>query len=356
MEIDLNAPGGSGGCSGLPEEESAGKGVARFRSIQQAYIFITGDRDLEFGVNGRGGFLAREATVVTTDFPNILANSLTKKLLQDYAEIGMGGLDQIITVVGLNSFKVQDRVRMGYLPDLATVAEDGAYADFAKMTDEKISYAPTKRGNLLPVSRETILNDDLGKIAAFPTRIARAARHTLKQFITNFFINNPAYDGDAVAWFHATHNNLGSLALSATELDAREIALFNQAEKDSNKALGLTLDWLMIPIQLKSTAYQINQNNEGTNQWYHRFGERNERIIVNEKLTDANDWYYGSMPQNAPFIEIGFVQDAREPQIVLQNDPTAGAAFTNDRITYKVRHEYGGDVIDFRGVGKNVVP
>jgi hypothetical protein len=89
------------------------------------------------------------------------------------------------------------------------VNEDAAYTDFAKMTDEKISYAPTKRGNTLPISRETIINDDLGKIAVFPSRIARAARRTLKQFITNFFINNPAYDPDAVAWFHATHTNLG---------------------------------------------------------------------------------------------------------------------------------------------------
>jgi hypothetical protein len=53
---------------------------------------------------------------------------------------------------------------------------------------------------------------------------------------------------------------------------------------------------------------------------------------------------------------VGFVQGQREPQIFIQNDPTQGAVFTNDRITYKVRHEYGGDIVDFRPVGKNVVP
>jgi hypothetical protein len=123
-------------------------------------------------------------------------------------------------------------------------------------------------------------------VARFPSRkIARAARRTLKQFITNFFINNPAFDPDTVAFFHATHNNLLALALSSANLDTAEQNLMKQTEKDSAKRLGLPLTWLMVPIELKSTAYQINQNNEGTNQWFHRFGENNERIIVNELLT-----------------------------------------------------------------------
>jgi hypothetical protein len=41
-----------------------------------------------------------EATSVTTDFANLLLDSMTKKLLQDYAEVGMGGLDQLVTMVG----------------------------------------------------------------------------------------------------------------------------------------------------------------------------------------------------------------------------------------------------------------
>jgi len=342
-------------------------GMKGFRSIKESYVFVSGDSDLSFGQGGRGGFMKiSEAASLTTDFPNLLLNSLTKKLLQDYAEVGLGGLDTLVSFTDINDFKSQDRVRLGYLGDLSAVAENAGYTDFAKPTDERVTYTATKRGNTLPITRETILNDDLNKISVFPTRIARAARRTLKQFITNFLVNNPNYGPDAIAWFNAGHNNLGSAPLSVDELIAREIKLGLQTEKDSNKPLGLPLTWLCVPFSLKAIAYKINtaQNyNPGVgiqepNPFYKRFGEKNERIIVNELLdaADTNDWFYGTDASQAPSIEIGFVQGQREPQVFLQNDPTTGAVFTNDAITYKVRHEYGGNVIDFRGIGKNVVP
>jgi hypothetical protein len=121
-----------------------------------------------------------------------------------------------------------------------------------------------------------------------------------------------------------------------------------------------------VPINLKAQAYKINRAefyNPGPNifepnPFYQRFGPNNERIIVNELLdgSDTNDWYCGSLPQNSgPIIELGFVQGQREPVILVQNEPTQGGTFTNDRITYKVRHEYGGDFVDFRPIQKNVV-
>jgi hypothetical protein len=325
--------------------------VKAFRGLREAYIFCTGDRELRF----EGGFYRVSQAIATTDFPNILANSMTKKALQDYAEVGMGGLDMVISKANISDYKTQDRVRDGYFGDLATVAEAGPYTEFVKPTDEKIQYALAKRGNILTISEETIRNDDLGRVARFPGKIARAARRTLKQFITNFFINNPAFDPDTVAFFHATHNNLLALALTSANLDTAEQNQMKQTEKDSAKRLGLPLTWLMVPIELKSTAYQINQNNEGTNQWFHRFGENNERIIVNELLTDVNDWYYGTDASNVPTIEIGYLDGVEEPQILLANLPTQGTQFTNDQIQYKVKFPFGGDIIDFRGAGKSVI-
>jgi hypothetical protein len=74
-------------------------------------------------------------------------HSMTKKALQDYAEVGMGGLDMVISKVSISDYKTQDRVRDGYFGDLATVAEAGPYTEFTKPTDEKIQYALAKRGN-----------------------------------------------------------------------------------------------------------------------------------------------------------------------------------------------------------------
>lgn len=338
------------------KEARADKSVRAFRGIREAYGWITGDHELTFG---NGGFGRVSEAIATADFPNILLNSLTKKLLEDYTELGMGGLELLISPADISDYKTQDRVRMGYLGDLATVAEAGAYLEITKPTDEKIQYAVGKRGGLLTISEETIRNDDTGKIRQFPNRLARAARRTLKQFITDFFVNNPNFDPDTLAWFVAGHSNLGSTAFSDVELDAREIALMKQTEKDSTKRLGLPLEWIMIPVDLKSAAYQVNNNNDGANSWYHRFGmneTKPERIIVNELLTDANDWFGGCLPQTAPFLEIGFLDGRQEPQILLANDPQTGLAFTNDQVVYKAKFVFGGDITDYRPVFKNVVP
>jgi hypothetical protein len=365
LEVNDKAQLAMDGMLGVREARSSG--IRPFRGLREAYEHVTGDHGLRYLGGSDFWWKTSESAALTSTFPNLLLNSMTKRLLQDYAELGMGSLEQIVTYADTRDFKTQDRVRMGYLGELSTVAEDAPYTDFALVGDERVHYNPTKRGNTLPVTRETMLNDDLGKIQTFVARIARASRKTLKRFITNFLVNNGNYDVDGASWFNAAHNNLGSAPLSVLALIAAEVSLANQTEQNSGEMLGLTLDWIAVPFSLKAAAYQINNAqfyNPGPgiqvpNPFWQRFGENGERIIVNEMFVgdpSPHSWYYGTLPANAPFLEVGFVQGQREPVIVLQNEPTQGAVFTNEVLTYKVRHEYGGDMTDFRGIGKNVVP
>jgi hypothetical protein len=339
-------------------KDSMNKGVPAFRSLREAYTTVTGDWNLDklrAGAGFTGHVLASEA-VLAADFPNILLNSMTKRLLQDWAELALDGLPNLYTKASISDYKIQDRVREGYFGELATVAEGGPYVEVAYPTDELVTYQMVKRGGMLTISEETIRNDDLGAIARFPGRLARAGRWTLKNYITQFFVTNPNYTGDAVAWFNAGHNNLSTVALSQDSLIADEVALMTQTEKDSGEPLGLPLDWLMVPAALAATARQINQTNTaGSNAFFQRFGVNNERIYVNEKLTDVIDYYYGTNQNNAPFLEMGFLDGIENPQIFLANQPTIGTQFTNDELQYKVKFPFAGAIIDFRGVGKHVV-
>lgn len=336
--------------------EALKSGVKPFRGIREAYQTITGDFDCSRVAEG---YLYRVTeAIATTDFPNILLNSMTKRLLQDYAEVGMGGLDRVITTANIADYKSNDRVRMGYLGDIPIVAESAVYTELTKPTDEKISYAVAKHGGTLTISEETIKNDDLGKIAQFPNRLARAGRRTLKQFITSLFTANANYDPDSVAIFNAAHNNLTVNVLSSANMDAAELLLLNQSEKDSSKPLNLPLQWLMVPPALKATAFQINNNNSGTNNWFERLGSNHanpENLIVNELLTASSTtrWYAGCFPAEAPAIEIGFLDGIQEPQIFLASQPTVGLTFTNDQIVYKVKFVFSGKFVDFRPVTQN---
>jgi hypothetical protein len=345
--------------------------VTAFRGIKDAYFVITGDRDLNFGRNGIGGFTRVTEAVATTDFPNILLDSMLKRLIQDYQEVGMNGLEQVITEgPALADYRTQSRVREGYFGDLPTVAEAGPYTELTKPTDEKVTYAPVKKGGLLTVSEETIRADDLGKIKQFPQRLARAGRHTLKTFISNFFINNPNYVPDGVAWYNASHNNLVTTPLSVDNLIAAEIAQMKQTEKDSGNRLPYRISWLQVPVDLAPLAWQINNSqfyNPGPainvpNPFYKRFGEPGtgsnapKGIIVNEIMADTNDWYWGVDINQVPTLEIAYLDGISSPQIFLADLQTQGTQFTNDQIQYKVKFAFGGAILDFRGTGKAVVP
>jgi hypothetical protein len=334
-------------------EAQTDRTVRPFRGLREAFQEITGCYEPVDFFNG--GFYQVKETVITTDFPNMLKNSMNKRIIQDYATVGMGGLEQLISETDVDDFKTQDRVRVGYYGDLPTVAENVAYAELTKPTDEIINYAVAKRGGFQDVTWETVLNDDIGKISSFAPRIARAAKRTLKQFITNFFVSNPAYDPDTLAWFHASHTNLGSIALSSNELDVRSIALAKQTEKDSAKPLGLPLEWIMVPVDLKPTAHQLNTNQSGTNNWYGRFGANDERIITNELMSDVNDWVGGALPGSAPFLEIAYLRGFRTPQIFIVPVDQRRAITAIDKMQLYGLYVFGGDIIDYRPVFKNAV-
>jgi hypothetical protein len=346
-------------------------GIKAFRGPKQAYMLITGDRDFSFGRNGEGGFTKVTEAIATTDFPNILLDSMFKKAIQDYTEVGMNGLDQLITEGSpLSDYRTQNRVREGYMSDLPIIAEGGPYTELNKPTDENVTYKAAKRGGLLTISEETIRGDDLGKIKQFPGRLARAARHTLKTFVTNFFINNPNYVPDGVAWFNAGHNNLSVNALNIDALIAQEIIQMKQTEKDSGNRLARRISWLMVPVDLAPIAWKINNSqnyNPGVgiqepNPFYLRFGpsgtgkQAPPGIIVNELLTDTNDWYYGVDTADVPILEVAYVDGISAPQIYLADMQTQGTQFTNDQIQYKTKFPFGGAILDFRGAGKSVVP
>jgi len=70
---------------------------------------------------------------------------------------------------------------------------------------------------------------------------------------------------------------------------------------------------------------------------------------------DENNYYLTAKTSDIEGIEIGFLNGKEEPEILVQDQPTAGNVFLYDTIRYKVRHEYGGAVVDFRAFAGAIV-
>jgi hypothetical protein len=79
-------------------------------------------------------------------------------------------------------------------------------------------------------------------------------------------------------------------------------------------------------------------------------------LIVLETMSDLNDYFILADPTLVNTIEIGFIDNQQEPALFVQNREDTGSVFSADKLSWKVRHEYGGDVMDWRGMQGGIVP
>ena len=252
----------------------------------------------------------------------------------------------------LSDFKTQYRVRYGGYGTLPTVNQSAAYTALTTPTDEQVTYTPAKRGGTETITLEAIKNDDIGLLRDIPRRLGRAAANTLYRFVFDFIADNGnIYDSTAL--FTAGHGNLGSLALTYSTLETAIIAIRDfTAYGDTSDVLGLRAKWLLVPNELAEEAFQLvyTLTKPGTaNRDNNYFATLGLEMLVVPYWTDTNNWYIVVNPTDCPTIEVGFMDGQEEPELFVQDMPNVGSLFTNDQLTYKVRHVYGAAVMDFRG-------
>jgi hypothetical protein len=197
-----------------------------------------------------------------------------------------------------------------------------------------------------------IKNDDVGTIRQIPIKLSRAGKRTLAKFVLDFFVDNPViYDG--VALFHATHGNLGTAALDKTSYAAGRLAMLKQTERDSNDRLGIGPRDLWVSADGEEGAADIFRRNTENDRTF--IQSLSPNIIPVWYWTDPNDWMMSADPLDVPTMEVGFLDGNEEPELFVQDSPTVGSMFNDDTLTWKIRHIYGGNLTDFRGVYKGVV-
>lgn len=336
---------------------------ARLTSFRQLYVDITGDTN----VSGR----LSEATRLTealdsASFDQILGDSITRRMLADYAAISQAQWrGTVAEVVPVNDFRTQRRLRFGGYPNLSIVAQGAPYPSLTSPTDEEATYAPAKRGGTEQVTREMILNDDVGVIRRIPSRLARAAAQTLYEFVFDFMRTNAAiYDATALA--AAGHNNnISTTALSSTQLVTLRNKIKTMTDMSNSKRLGLSAKYLWVPTELEELAFQITmaaravpdaslaaQAEPAAPNFVQKIGVE-ARVV--DYWTDTNNYWLTASVDQTPMIEIGFVGGREEPELFVQDTPNQGSMFSNDQLTWKLRHEYGGGVMDFRGFAGGIV-
>ena len=289
----------------------------------------------------------------TTDFPNILLDSMYKILINKFKGVS-SPWRQYTSKGDLADFKTHNRVIVGEAPDLKLKVEGGPYQG-SSITDYKYTIALETFGRTFDITRETIINDDLDAINKQPGRFGRAAARTLVKQIVLGLEGDTLRCYDNARLFDASHSNSGSTTLANTAAGATAVqtamtAIKNATDPSVDEKMGLTPKYLLVSSELEFIAKQLINSAQI---WPTSTGGGSPNNVINlqilvEPFLTANSWYVMASPEDAPTIEVGFLNSKETPDLLMKKPEamnTAGGddafGYELDDISYKVRYDFG---------------
>lgn len=309
----------------------------------------------------------------TSDWSDVFADVFYLQMMKEYgASPDYDKWRMIVSdIESVPDFRTRHWSRIGGYGDFSTVAEKGTYPTLTSPGDEEIEFSVSKYGGIDDITLEMILGDRLQTVRRLPRLMAYAAARTLYKFVFNLATTtNPTMPYDSVTLYDNAHGNTGTTALSVSGLDAVRVAMRSQtAFGQSQEILGSrnAPKILIVPNELESRAKRIidpsdayaaalaSSIDSNTELDPHMFKGSGIQVHVYDQLTDATDWWVVADPRMVPTIVMGFLNGRTEPELFTQDQPNVGSTFTSDKISYKIRHVFGGAVQEHRSFYRQAV-
>lgn len=302
--------------------------------------------------------VAAAFTQSTSDFPVILENTMNKTLQAAYA-LQADTWRRFCAIGSVSDFRANNRYRAGSLSNLDALNELGEFKNKTIPDGEKASITASTKGNIINVSRQAIINDDLGAFIGLANAIGRAANRTIEADVYAEFALNSGKGptmADGHPLFYSTHGNLvdtGSGAVpSVATIDAGRVAMAIQKDVSGNDYLALVPKIWIGPMSLGGSTRVINRSQydpDTANKLQKPNAVANlfDDVIDTPRLT-GNPWYMFANPAECPVFEVAFLDGMQEPYLELQN------GFEVDGAQYKVRLDYGIAALDYKGAFCNI--
>jgi hypothetical protein len=294
--------------------------------------------------------IARSANVAalaqsTSDFDSILADTIGKTLRQAYVEV-MPTWTLWAREAFAPDFKTISRTQLGGIVTPPTVSEGAEYG-YAQVGDAKEVYTLAKYGEVILLTWEAIINDDLSAFNRVPQMLGAAAAR-LEDDLCYAVLTANAAMSDGVALFDAAHANVTTAVISVTSLGAGRALLRKQTGLSGNGILNLQARHLIVPAALETLAEQTissvvdpAKSNATPNPFANRL-----QVVAEPRLdaTSALIWYLAADTSQVDTLEVCFLEGNRQPVL----DENEG--YMVDGRSWKVRHVVASKAIDWRGM------
>jgi ATP-dependent protease ClpP protease subunit len=140
-------------------------------SLQRAGVRTDGMGQMEI--------VAAAFTTGTSDFPVLLENTMNKTLQGAYA-LATDTWSRFCGVGSVSDFRAANRYLVGSFSNLDLVSELAEFKNKSIPDGQKASITATTKGNIINLSRQAVINDDLGAFIGLAGMLGRAARRTIE--------------------------------------------------------------------------------------------------------------------------------------------------------------------------------
>lgn len=303
-----------------------------------------GDR---VGPRDRDRLIAR-AFHTTSDFPLLLANAGNKMLEAGYA-LANPSYRRFFARRAFNDFKAHSFLTAGDFPSLQALGE-GADIKRGTISEKREQITPGTFARGVAVTRQMLVNDDLGAFTDFGTMIGRRVADW-ENATAYAVVNTASGDGPTLAEGSAavfaaggTRNNKAGTASAVT---AVALGLGFNAIKSQKSLDGLSLNidprYLVCSVIQEFVAAQFASASvvPGSASSVNVFASRFE-VIADANIPN-NRWYLFADPAAAPVYVYGYVGGNEVPQV------RVGQPMGVDGTVVEVVHDFAVGAIDYRG-------
>ena len=289
----------------------------------------------------------------TSDFSVLLENTMNKSLMAAY-ELEDDTWRRFCAVGSVTDFRVHNRYRRGSFGTLDTVAEHGEFKNKAAGDARKETITASTKGNLVAITRQAIINDDMGAFNSLAVEIGQMAGLSIEVDVYALLAENgglgPAMN-DGNPLFDATHANLGGgNALTTAALDADDAIMAAQQDDNGKRFLAIRPSVLLVPRGLKMTAQLLNSSEFEVDTAARKAQVPNtvrglfDDIVATPYLAAGTTRrYMFADPNRTPTIEVAFLNGQQAPFLEMRE------GWSVDGVEWKVRMDYGVGAVDYKG-------
>lgn len=287
--------------------------------------------------------LTRASPHSTSDFPALLS-AASNKVLIDAFEAAASGLLLLASETTATDFKPISLVKFGEAPRLNEVQE-GAEITHGTIAEAKEALRIKTFARIFGISRQAIVNDDLGAFADTVRVIGRGAAETIAAELAALLSANGGLGvtlDDGQPLYHASHANTTTGALSVEALADARMTMRKQTGLDGTTPLNAVPRFLVVGPELETTAEQMLATlYPPTAADANPFAGRLQLVV--EPRLPAPAWWLFADPAMLPVIRIAWLNGNRAPLIETRD------GWEVLGVEYRAVLDFGCGIVDHRG-------